>query len=107
VRIPAWLTLAVSALVIFFGVYRIRLAFRSRDADDRARARGGLFGMARQTQLLIGVVYVLLGAGLVATTFGWNPFGGVFGPSTEVPTKDKAPAKAHTIPIDQLPPPKK
>jgi hypothetical protein len=103
VRIPVWLTLGVAALVIFFGGYRILLSFRSKDEDQRARARGGLFGMGRRTQFLIGVVYILLGSGLVATTFGWNPFGNTFGPSTEAPTKDKAPAKPGSVPIDQLP----
>ena len=42
---------------------------------------------------------------LIATSFGWNPFGNFFGPSTETPTKDAAPTKTR-IPIDQLPTPK-
>ena len=43
--------------------------------------------------------------GLVAVTFGWNPFGGSIGPETESTTPETAPSKANTIPIDQLPKP--
>ncbi|MDB4957028.1 MAG: hypothetical protein JWO36_4597 [Myxococcales bacterium] len=104
-RVPVWLTLGVAALVLIFGIYRIRIAFRTTDEEVRAKQRGGLYGMGRRTHLLIGIVYLLLGGALVATSFGWNPFGGVFGPDTEVPTKDKAPTSVR-VPIDQLPPPK-
>ncbi len=104
-RVPVWLTLGVAALVIVFGAYRIRLAFRSDDEDKRAKARKGLYAMGRRTHALIGIVYLLLGGALVATSFGWNPFGNLFGPGTEVPTKDTAPTRT-TIPIDQLPKPK-
>jgi uncharacterized iron-regulated membrane protein len=104
-RIPVWLTLGVALLVCLFGVYRIRMGFRSDEEDQRARARKGLYSMARRTHVLIGIVYLLLGAGLIATTFGWSPFAGVFGPSTTEPTKDTAPTKTG-VPIDQLPQPK-
>jgi len=101
-RVPVWLTLGVALLVCAFGAYRIRLAFRSDEEDARARARKGLYAMGRRTHLLIGVVYLLLGGALVATSFGWNPFGGVFGPRTELPGKDAAPTK-DGVPVDQLP----
>ena len=101
-----WLTLGVAAIVVIFGLYRIRLGFRSDEEDARAKARKGLYAMGRRTHFLIGIVYLLLGGGLVATSFGWNPFGGVFGPPTEEPSKDTAPTKAP-VPIDQLPPVKK
>jgi hypothetical protein len=101
-RIPFWLTLGVAVLVIVFGVHRIRLGFRSDEQEAIARKRKGLYSMARRTHLLIGVVYLLLGAGLIATSLGWNPFGGAIGPDTETPTKDTAPSKGN-IPIDQLP----
>jgi hypothetical protein len=109
-RIPAWLTLFVAALVLGFGAFRLWLAFRrapKRDDDGvrRPRARG-MYAMNKRTHLLIGVVYMLLGTGLVATVFGWNPFGNLFGPGTNEPTKDTAPTKT-TIPIDQLPKPTK
>lgn len=105
-RIPVWLTLAVAILVIAFGIHRIRLSFRSADEEARARQRKGLYSMGRSTHRLIGIVYLLLGASLVATTFGWNPFGDLFGPATEVPKAQDKPTSTN-IPIDQLPPPKK
>jgi hypothetical protein len=55
--------------------------------------------MGRRTHFLVGLVYLLLGGALVATSFGWNPFGNMFGSGTEAPTKG-------SVPIDQ-PPPKK
>jgi hypothetical protein len=102
-RVPVWLTLGVAALVCIFGAYRIRLAFRSNEEDERARARKGLYAMGRRTHFLIGVVYLLLGGALVATSFGWNPFGNMFGPATTAPTKDTAPTRGG-VPVDQLPP---
>ncbi len=101
-RVPVWLTLAVALLVIAFGAYRIRLSFRTTEEDQRARQRGGLYAMGRRTHLLIGIVYLLLGGALIATSFGWNPFGNAFGPSTETPSKDKAPTRGG-IPIDTIP----
>jgi len=101
-RVPVWLTLGVAALVIIFGIYRIRVGFRSDDEDARARARKGLYAMGRRTHILIGIVYILLGSALVATSFGWNPFGDFFAGSTEEPSKDKAPTK-DGIPVDGLP----
>jgi hypothetical protein len=77
VRIPVWLTLAIAALVILFGLYRIRIALTRSDEDaEKAKARGGLYGMGKRTHLFIGVIYLLLGSGLIATSFGFNPFGG-------------------------------
>lgn len=93
-RVPVWLTLGVALLVCVFGAYRIRLAFRSDEADERARARKGLYAMGRRTHFLVGLVYLLLGAALVATSFGFNPFGDMFGSGTVAPTKDTAPTKA-------------
>lgn len=101
-RVPVWLTLGVALLVCVFGAYRIRLAFRSDEEDQRARERKGLYAMGRRTHFLIGVVYLLLGAGLVATSFGWNPLGGVFGPSTAASSKDTAPTKGSAT-VDQPP----
>lgn len=69
-NLPPWVAIAVGALVIFFGVYRIRLGLRSRGEDEAARKRGGLYGMPRRTHLLIGVVYVLMGLWLVLAALG-------------------------------------
>jgi len=92
-RVPVWLTLGVAVLICVFGAYRIRLAFRSDEEDERARAKKGLYAMARRTHFLIGVVYLLLGGALIATSFGWSPMGNLFGPSASAPSKDAAPAK--------------
>lgn len=70
-RLPLWLTLTCAALVILWGLYRIRLGFRSE--DERRKAPRGLFAMPARTHLLIGVVYVIMGAGLAAIGLGWNP----------------------------------
>jgi len=59
-RVPVWLTLGVAALVCVFGAYRIRIAFRSDEDDERARTRKGLYAMRRRTHFLIGVIYLLL-----------------------------------------------
>ena len=105
-RVPVWLTLGIALLAFVWGAYRIRIAFRSDEEDERAReGKRGLFALARRTHFLFGLVYLLLGAALVATSFGWNPLGGLIGPPTAAPTKDAAPSKPGTIPIDQLPPP--
>jgi hypothetical protein len=74
VRIPVWLTLAIAALVIIFGSYRLYLA--TRPVDESAPPRRGLYSMSKRAHLMVGIVYLLLGAGLIATTFGFNPFGG-------------------------------
>jgi hypothetical protein len=70
VELPPWIPLVVGVLVVAFGAYRMRLAFRSQEAEERARERGGLYGMARRTHFLVGLVYLLMGAMLVASAFG-------------------------------------
>lgn len=96
-RVPVWLTLGVAILVCIFGAYRIRLGFRSDDEDQRARARKGLYSMGRRTHFLVGVVYLLLGGALVATSFGWNPFGNLFVGSA-TPDKPATPLKSAAPP---------
>jgi hypothetical protein len=91
-QIPVWLTLGVAVLVIAFGSYRVYLAFfRSKDQQEHAKRRGGMYGMPRRTQGLVGIIYLLLGAALIATSLGWNPVAGMFGPET-------TPAPARTEP---------
>lgn len=85
-QIPVWLTLGVAVLVIVFGSYRVYLAFfRSKTQDEQARRRGGMYGMPRRTQGLLGILYLVLGGLLIATSFGWNPIAGLFGPDTQKP----------------------
>jgi len=103
VRIPVWLTLGIAALVIIFGAYRIYLATRpATDEESDGPPRRGFYRMSKRTHLFVGVIYLLLGAGLIATSFGFNPFGNKIGPTTETPSKDKAPTKTG-VPTDQLP----
>jgi hypothetical protein len=101
-RIPVWLTLGVAVIVLGFGSYRLFLAFRK--PTDLDKPKRGLYAMSKRSHLLIGTVYVLLGIGLVATSFGFNPFGGSIGPDTQAPTKDTAPSPAGSVPKDQLAP---
>jgi hypothetical protein len=108
VRIPQWLTLAIALIVMLFGLYRMKLAFAKppvAEEGEPVRPRSGFYGMSKHAHLAIGTIYLLLGCGLIATSFGWNPFGGSIGPKTEVPAKDKAPTSTG-MPIDHLPPPK-
>jgi hypothetical protein len=103
VRIPVWLTLGVAAVVIIFGLYRIRIALtRTDEQEAEAKAKGGLYSMSKRTHLFVGIVYLVLGGGLIATSFGWNPFGDKIGPDTATPAKDSAPTKS-SVPTDQLP----
>jgi hypothetical protein len=103
VRVPIWLTLGVAVLVLIFGVYRIRLALKKPEPESGGNVMGrGFYRMSSRTHLLIGVVYILLGGGLIATSFGWNPLGNAFGPDTKAPAKDQAPTNKG-VPIDQLP----
>ncbi len=79
VRVPPWLTLGVAALVLFFGSYRIWLAIRKRDPEADLKRRsllgGGFYTMNPRTHALVGVIYLMLGGALIATSLGWNPFG--------------------------------
>ncbi|MBA3500258.1 MAG: hypothetical protein M4D80_19965 [Myxococcota bacterium] len=83
-----------------FGGYRIYLATRKAAPDDVPKK--GLYRMSRRTHAMIGAVYLLLGAALVATTLGWNPFGDYFAVDTKTPPKEEAPSKTP-VPVDQLP----
>ncbi|MGE0868396.1 MAG: hypothetical protein AB7P03_07540 [Kofleriaceae bacterium] len=97
-RLPVWMLLAVAGLVVIFGAYRIRLAFRSDEDDQRARSRKGLYAMGRRTHFLIGLVYLLLGGALIATSFGWRPFGDGFSVGPSAPPAAKHPAPLAPVP---------
>lgn len=74
--VPPWLTLLVAGTVIAFGLYRLRLALRSDEEDERARRRKGLYAMPRRRHALFGLVYLLMGGILIAGMLGYslNPF---------------------------------
>ena len=102
-RIPVWLLYGVAVLIMIFGVHRVRIGFRSDAEDKRARSRKGLYAMPRRTHVLIGFVYLLLGAALFATALGWNPFGDMFGPAVDAPApKSSATPTGSGVPIDQV-----
>jgi hypothetical protein len=76
-KLPTWLVLAVGVLVILFGLFRVKVAFRSREEEEVAKSRGGLFGYPRRTHALFGIVYVLMGLMLILGGLGvkmpWVP----------------------------------
>lgn len=85
-RLPLWLTFTCAAMVILWGAYRIRLGLRSQEAEQRAREKKGLFAMPRRTHLLVGVIYLILGGGLIAIALGWNPLASSSAPAPAGPT---------------------
>jgi len=98
--VPPWFTLGFAAIVIAFGLYRIRLAMKKVDPEAAGKGRvmgGGFYRMSPRAHLVIGVLYLALGGALVATSFGWNPFGSMFGAKT---TDSDAPAKPKSVPVD-------
>lgn len=101
-RVPQWLTFGIAVVVMIFGAYRLWLATRTQPAEDQdALAKGrrrGFYGMSKKTHLVIGVLYLLLGGALIATSMGFNPFAGAVGPDPAPTTKDTAPSKG--VPAD-------
>ena len=93
-RVPVWVTLGVAFIVVAFGLYRIRIALKKVDpeAPKGGVMGGGFYRMSPRAHLVIGVLYLALGGALIATSFGWNPFGHMFGSS------EPAPAPAKKIP---------
>jgi hypothetical protein len=98
-RVPQWLSLLVAAWVIVFGVYRIKIALDPKTDERRAAGKKGIFAMQRRTQALLGVIYLLLGGALVATSFGWNPISSVTAPDTHGSNGSGAPKKPSTLEV--------
>jgi hypothetical protein len=70
--IPQWFTFSIAGFVIVFGIYRLYIAARA-DPETLA-ARKGLYGRSRKAHALYGVLYLLLGAFIIAGAFGYSPF---------------------------------
>jgi hypothetical protein len=98
-RIPVWLTIVAAIFVTGFGAFRIYIATRKPSPEEEAR---GFNRMSSRMNVAMGVIYILLGIGLIAVSAGWNPLGGMFASDTKKPAKDEAPAQVQ-MPKDQLP----
>ena len=76
-HLPPWLVFLVGALVIVFGLFRVKVSLRSQEDDERAREGKGLFAYPRRTHALFGVVYILMGVMLILGAVGvkmpWMP----------------------------------
>lgn len=71
--VPAWLTFLVAGMVIAFGIFRIYLAITARKqaASDRPSfQRKGLYAMSPRRHVLLGIIYLILGAMLIAGALG-------------------------------------
>jgi hypothetical protein len=96
-RLPAWLTLMCAAMVLLWGVYRIKLGLRSPEEEAKAVQKKGLFGMPRRTHLLVGTIYLMLAAGLIAITLGWDPMAGLEGGSGDTAPSDPGPREGLEV----------
>ena len=72
--IPQWVTLLVATLVSAFGLYRLYLGWISD--PEKLKEKKGLYGLPKRTHGLFGILYLILGAFLYASGFGYNPFKG-------------------------------
>ena len=74
--LPSWVTFLVAAMVMSFGGYRIWIAMRGEEAEERARQKRGLYSLPRRTHFLFGVLYLILGGFLIAAGLGFklSPF---------------------------------
>jgi hypothetical protein len=105
VHVPQWLTIGVAVLVILFGSYRISLALKKPvpEGERKSIMGGGFYRMSPKMHVAVGVIYLALGAALIATSFGWSPFGSSssseepagpkFGPKPPVQIEVGPPAK--------------
>ena len=98
-HVPPWFTMAFAIIVIAFGLYRIRLALKKVDPEAAKGSvmGGGFYRMSPRAHLVIGILYLALGGALVATSFGWNPFGSMFGAKADEPPPPKTPHKPVEI----------
>ena len=70
--VPPFITFTVAACVIAFGCYRLFLAF-TVDAETLAK-RKGLYGMSKSRHTFYGILYLVLGAMLIAGALGYPLF---------------------------------
>jgi hypothetical protein len=68
--LPVWLVVLVGVVVTLFGLFRMRLAMRSKEDEERARRQGGMFAYPRRTHVLFGIVYIAMGVMLILGAMG-------------------------------------
>jgi|GEM_PF-2800464 len=73
-EIPQWLMLVIAGLVILFGAYRMFLAVAGPSNEERAKHRRGMLAMSRRSHALVAALYFIVGALLLASSFGFSPF---------------------------------
>ena len=70
--VPPFVTFTVAACVIAFGCYRLFLVF-TVDAETLTK-RKGLYGMSKGRHTFYGILYLALGAMLIAGALGYPLF---------------------------------
>ncbi|MBK9031852.1 MAG: hypothetical protein IPL61_11090 [Myxococcales bacterium] len=94
--IPQWLAISISVLILGFGGYRLWLAVAGPSNFVRANVRRGMLAMSRRSHGLVAVLYLLVGAALLASAFGWNPWhsgGGAGAPTAPPPAGSALPVR--------------
>jgi len=74
VHVPAWLTFSVAGIVILFGIYRLRIYMYGAERYAEMADRSAMYRIPRRSHLFMGIVFVCLGAWLIATALGYGPF---------------------------------
>ena len=69
-NLPRWVPLLVGAMVFVFGIYRLHLGFRSKEAAEEAKKQGGLYGLGRRTHVVFGCIFVIAGLMLLLPVLG-------------------------------------
>lgn len=73
--IPQWLAFVIAGVVLLYGGYRMYLAVGGPSNEERAKARTGMLAMSRRTHGLVAIMLLIAGAALLASAFGWKPWG--------------------------------
>jgi hypothetical protein len=101
-KIPQWVPFLVAAWVIAFGLLRLRIATKKEDPDSNKPnyRKSGYYARSKRSHLLFGIVYILMGAYLIAMGFGYQVnFFGSCSPKTTVVPKEGTGADEHSIPV--------
>ncbi len=69
-NVPVWLTFLVASVVILFGLYRIKIAFRSNEKNAIEMQKKGLYAQPRRRHAVIGLLYLFMGVALISGALG-------------------------------------